>query len=463
VTEPVAVARAALAGVDAWLVGGALRDRLLGRPVDDLDVVVDGDVRAAAKALARAAGGPVFELSREFGAWRVLAPDRSWQADLSPLRGGSLAADLALRDFTVNAIAEPLAGGAPVDPHGGQADLDAGRLRMVAARAFAEDPLRVVRAARLACELGLEIEPATVAAAREHAPGAASVAQERVFAELRRLLEAPDAPRGLRLLEAVGAAAAVLPELGALHDIEQTRYHHLDAYGHTLEVLERVIELERDPVALFGAQTGARVAAVLAEPLADELSRGAAMRWGALLHDAAKPHTQTPLPVGGFGFPGHDAAGAELARDVLGRLRASERLRGHVAALTRHHLRLGFLVHNRPLDRHDLYGYLAATGPVAVDVTLLSVADRLATRGRKSEEAIEKHLNLAREVLPPALDWHERGSPAPLVRGDDLVRELGLSPGPELGRLLEGLREAQFVGAVSTREEALAEARRLSG
>jgi hypothetical protein len=248
-----------------------------------------------------------------------------------------------------------------------------------------------------------------------------------------------------------------------LHDIEQTRYHHLDAYGHTLEVLERVIELERDPAALFGAQTGARVAAVLAEPLADELSRGAAMRWGALLHDAAKPHTQTPLPVGGFGFPGHDAAGAELARDVLGRLRASERLRGHVAALTRHHLRLGFLVHNRPLDPHDLYAYLAATGPVAVDVTLLSVADRLATRGRKSEEAIEKHLDLAREVLPPALDWHERGSPAPLVRGDDLVRELGIAPGPELGRLLEGLREAQFVGAVSTREEALTEARRLSG
>ncbi|MDX6641134.1 MAG: poly(A) polymerase, partial [Solirubrobacteraceae bacterium] len=290
-TEPVAVARAALAGVDAWLVGGALRDRLLGRPVGDLDLVVDGDVRAAARALARAAGGPVFELSEEFGAWRVLAPDRSWQADLSPLRGGSLAADLALRDFTVNAIAEPLAGGEPVDPHGGQADLEARRLRMVAARAFADDPLRVVRAARLACELGLEIEPATIVAAREQAAGAAGVAQERVFAELRRLLRAPDAPRGLRLLEAVGAAAAVLPELGALHDIEQTRYHHLDAYGHTLEVLERVIELERDPAALFGAQTGARVAAVLAEPLADELSRGAAMRWGALLHDAAKPHT----------------------------------------------------------------------------------------------------------------------------------------------------------------------------
>jgi poly(A) polymerase len=245
--------------------------------------------------------------------------------------------------------------------------------------------------------------------------------------------------------------------------VQQTRYHHLDAHGHTLEVLEREIELERDPAALLGAEIGERVAAVLAEPLADELTRGGGLRWGALLHDAAKPQTQTALPVGGFGFPGHDAIGADVARDVLGRLRASERLRTHVADLTRHHLRLGFLVHRRPLDRRDLYAYLSATGPVAVDVTLLTVADRLATRGHKADEAIDKHLGLAREVLPAALDWHELGAPEPLVRGDDLVRELGLAPGPELGRLLEALREAQFVGTVATREDALEEARRRCG
>jgi poly(A) polymerase len=463
VSEPLAIARAALPGLAAWLVGGAVRDQLLGRPVEDLDIVVDGDVRTAAKALSRAAGGPLFELSEAFGAWRVLAPDRSWQADLSPLRGGSLEADLALRDFTVNAIAEPLAGGPRVDPHGGVADLETRRLRMVAPGAFADDPLRVVRASRLACELELEIDAGTVAAARAQAPRAAEVAQERVFAELRRLLAAGAAPRGLALLEEVGAAAAILPELSALHDVQQTRYHHLDAHGHTIEVLEQAIELQRDPASLFGPELGERVAALLAEPLADELTRGAALRWGALLHDAAKPQTQTPLPVGGYGFPGHDAVGADLAHDVLRRLRASERLATHVAGLTRHHLRLGFLVHRRPLDPHDLYAYLTATGPVAADVTLLSVADRLATRGRKSGEAIDKHLDLAREVLPRALDWHASGgAPAPLVRGDELGRELGIAPGPELGRLLEQLREAQFVGAVATREDALAEARRIT-
>src|SRR5437868_4539248 len=139
-------------------------------------------------------------------------------------------------------------------------------------------------------------------------------------------------------------------------------YHHLDAHGHTLEVLQRAIELEADPVALFGAADGARVAAFLAEPLADELTRGGALRWGALLHDAAKPQTQTPLPTGGFGFPGHDKVGADVSRQVLERLRVSERLRAHVAGLARHHLRLGFLVHQRPLPPRAVYDYLAKTG-----------------------------------------------------------------------------------------------------
>ena len=122
---PWLIAREALPGATAWVVGGAVRDELLGRPPADVDIIVEGDVGAAARAVARAARGPAFELSDEFGSWRVMAPGRGWQIDLSPARGGSLESDLALRDFTVNAIAQPLEGGARVDPHGGQADLAA--------------------------------------------------------------------------------------------------------------------------------------------------------------------------------------------------------------------------------------------------------------------------------------------------------------------------------------------------
>jgi tRNA nucleotidyltransferase/poly(A) polymerase len=159
-------------------------------------------------------------------------------------------------------------------------------------------------------------------------------------------------------------------------------------------------------------------------------------------------------------FMGHDRAGAELARTVLERLRSSERLRSHVAALVRHHLRLGFLVHEpQPLARRTLYRYLHTCAPVQADVTLLSVADRLATRGRRSQEAIAAHMRLAAEVLPEALDWHEQPQPSPLVRGDELAGELGIAPGPELGRLLEALAEARFAGEVASREDAVSYAR----
>ena len=146
------------------------------------------------------------------------------------------------------------------------------------------------------------------------------------------------------------------------------------------------------------------MADLLAEPLADELTRGGALRFGALLHDAAKPQTRVDLGDGRIGFPHHDVEGAELSRAVLARLRASERLRTHVAALARHHLRLGFLVHEAPLDRRAVFRYLRACEPVGADVTLLSIADRLATRGRNADEAIASHLALARPLLEEALN-----------------------------------------------------------
>jgi putative nucleotidyltransferase with HDIG domain len=234
-------------------------------------------------------------------------------------------------------------------------------------------------------------------------------------------------------------------------------YHHLDVYGHTLEVLAQAAALERDPEPALGAHAPA-VAARLAAPLADELTGWGALRLGALLHDAAKTTTRRVFPNGKVGFPGHDVEGAALSRAVLARLHTSERLRAHVAALARHHLRLGFLVRERPLPRRSVYEYLTATAPQTVDVTVLTVADRLATRGRKAGVAIAAHLELARELLGEALAW-EDARPAPLVRGDELAAALGVAPGPELGRALAELEAARFSGEVSTPEEAVAHAR----
>jgi putative nucleotidyltransferase with HDIG domain len=330
---------------------------------------------------------------------------------------------------------------------------------MVSPRSFRDDPLRVMRLARFACELELEVDADTLAAAALQSQRLAEVAQERVFAELRRVLAAPDPLAGLALMEETGATAAVLPELAALHGVEQSAYHHLDVHGHTLAVLAETVALERDPAAVFGAEHGARLAELLAQPFSDELTRGTALRFGALLHDIAKPQTRGVSDEGRVSFYDHDRQGAELSRAILTRLKTSERLRAHVAALARHHLRLGFLVHERPLPPRRVHWYLTRCDPVEVDVSLLSVADRLATRGRKAEQAIAKHLELARELIGPALAWEDGQRPAPLIRGDELARALEIKPGPRLGELLAELEAAQYAGEVATREQAIAHAR----
>ena len=221
------------------------------------------------------------------------------------------------------------------------------------------------------------------------------------------------------------------------------------------------IELEREPERYFPEHADA-VREVLAEPLANELNRGQALRFGALFHDVAKPQTRDVTPEGRVTFMGHDESGAEVASGVLARLRASDRLSEHVAALARHHLRLGFLVHEMPLSRRAIYRYLRTSEPVEVDVTLLSVADRLATRGRGSEEAIGRHIELARQLLGEALAWRAE-RPRPPVRGDRLARAIGIRPGPEIGRLLDELEEASFAGEIRTPEEAIERARELLG
>jgi len=468
-------ARAALAGRPAWLVGGAVRDRLLGREVADLDVVVAGDPAKAARAVARAAGGAAcFALSDEFGFWRVVARDRSWQVDVEPLRGETLAEDLIRRDFTVNAIAAPLAGGEPVDPLGGETDLREGRLRMAGPEAFRDDPLRVLRLVRVAVELGLEPDAETAQAAKAEARRLREVSGERVFMELRRIVASAQARRGLELMAGLGATAAVLPELEALAGVEQNRYHHADVLVHTLEVLDDTVALTapdarawlaQGPPAPATAPHVEQIVACTAEPLADEMTRGEALRWGALLHDAAKPLTREVRAEGGHvTFIGHDRRGAELAREVLSRLRASERLKAHVAALVRNHLRLGFLVHEpQPLARRTTFAYLTACAPLAVDVTLLSIADRLATRGERARESTERHLELAREMLGAALAWRVHGPPEPLLRGDELSVELGIAPGPAIGRLLSELAAATYAGEITSREQALRAARELAG
>ena len=457
--EPLRAAAAPL-GDQVWVVGGTVRDALLGRPLRDVDLAVAGDPERVARALAREAGGSVFRLSERFGAWRATDRSSGRTCDVSPLQGETLLEDLARRDFSINAMAVSLAGGPLVDPFEGRRDLDAGIVRVLGADAYRADALRPLRLVRLATELGLAPDAETERLTRAAAARVTAASPERIWGELRRLVVSDGVLAGLDLSARLGLEAAVLPELDVLRGVEQSHFHHLDVRSHTLEVLRGLIELERDPEPVFGALAPS-LAAVLEQPLGDELTRAQALRFGALLHDIAKPSTRALRADGRPTFFGHDVAGALLVDGLCRRLRTSARVRSFLSGVTRHHLRLGFLVHERPLTRRLVYRYLRATDPVEIEVTVLSCADRLATRGRNAEAAIAKHLELARELMGAALRWRAEGPPAPLVRGDELASALGVAPGPEIGVLLEQLEEAAYAGEVSDRAHAVELARRV--
>jgi tRNA nucleotidyltransferase/poly(A) polymerase len=434
----------------AWLVGGTVRDLLLDRPSADVDVIVEGDPRAGARRVAGHVGGAVFALSERHGAWRVIAGERT--IDVARARG-DVVADLGQRDFTINAIAMALDGGEIVDPHGGRDDLDRRVVRAVGDGVFADDGLRLLRLARLAHELAFDIDEATERLARRDAGLATAPAGERTYAEVRRLLAARDPARGMRLLDRLGVADVVLPELAALRGVGQSGYHHLDAHEHTLHVLDSVADVAAHPGHYLPAHAE-RLREALARPVGDGLDGAGALRLAALFHDVAKPRTRLVLDGGRVGFPGHDAEGAAIADDVLARWHAAAAVRRFCRTMVREHLRLGFMVHRRPLDRREAYRYTLATAPWTRESVVLSLADRLATRGPRSRQrSLRQHAETADELLRlhAAL---EESPPAPLLRGDEIARIAGVE-GAAIAELVAALAEEQAAGSVTTRDEAL--------
>lgn len=458
------IAEASPAG--AWLVGGAVRDALLGLVPLDLDVAVAADPSRVARAVAEALDAPRFSLSDRFGGYRVSAQD-GLQIDLMPVEAGGISADLRRRDTTVNALAvaahdaaaqfPAFAEAAIIDELGGLRDLRSGVQRACSAEAMADDPLRVVRLARAVAGRDWQLDGETVRLARAAAPQLHTVAGERIGAELLGTIDGDRPLAGLTALRRTGALAAVLPEFVALDGLEQSAYHDLDVGQHTQEVLRWTVALETE----LGRYVPSEVAEAAARLMPQELGGGwtgrAAQRFGALLHDIAKPQTRQINPeTGRIGFPNHDREGAAMVEQIMERLRAPRRATRLVQGLTLHHLRLGFLVHARPLDRGTIYDYLARCSPVEIEVSILSWADRLATRGRKAEPAIAAHAEVLREMLPAAIAWREAGgAPAPLHDGTALQQLAGAPPGPWVAAALERQRRARYLDPQLTAETAL--------
>jgi putative nucleotidyltransferase with HDIG domain len=477
---------AAERGARIWLVGGAVRDALLGRPVHDWDFCVDRDALRLARAVADALGGAYFPLDAEREAGRVIVKDADGarlELDLTLLRGVDLEADLTTRDFTVNALALD-EHGALIDLTGGQADLSAGRVRATSECAFQDDPVRLLRAVRMEAELGFEIEPQTAAWIRRDAALLAGPSAERVRDEFVRLLVIPNAIAHLQRLDEFGLLLHVAPELESLKGVTQSPPHRFDVWRHTLllvDTLEGIVAAVtgRDieprlwagaPPVVWGdvARTLGRFAADVAAHLAVEVSSGrdraVLLTLAALLHDVGKPKTQSHGDDERIHFYNHEMVGAEIAAERLRALRFSGDEIARMRVIVGQHMRPAHLSHAEKVTRRAVYRYFRATGCAGVEVALLSLADHLAAHGPNLDEARwARRLDVVETLLTHCFErYEETVAPPPLITGNDLVVQLGLAPGPQIGRLLEAVREAQAAGEVDTAETALALARKLA-
>ena len=314
---------------------------------------------------------------------------------MNPLRGATIESDLALRDFTVNAIAEPLAGGELIDPLGGLADLAAGRLRLARPDSLEADPLRSLRLVRLACELGLTPDERAARAARSVAVRLADVAAERIYAELQRIIGSERAVAGVRMLVGLQLSRTILPELDALQEVVQSDFHHLDVYEHTLAVLAEVVALDADPGESLGSEHAEAIRGLLEEPLGDELNRarGAALRRALARHREAAARAE--LANGRIGSSVMTRPAPRSARGSCAGCAPRSVCARTSPALVRHHLRLGFLVERAPISRDELS--TPTSGPAARSrpTSHCSPSPTALRRGERAPtEMIEAHLEL---------------------------------------------------------------------
>ncbi len=456
-------------GIPAYLVGGFVRDTLLRRATADIDLAIGGDAVRLAPAIAGAVGGKAVTLDADNRISRIVLPDGAWEIDVTSF-SGAIRGDLARRDFTVNAIAAELGevvehGLDParlIDPCRGRDDLDARLVRAVSDAAFRDDPARLLRAVRIAGELDFDIEPATEDLMRRDGSLIASVAGERDREELLRLLALPGAGKHLFRLDSLGLLTALLPELAAARGTDQPHIHVWDVLEHSIRTVTALEFVLREgpwdwatgdllaPVPWSDA-----LAAHFDAPVGHGSTRRTLLKLAALLHDIAKPQTKTiDSETGRARFLGHPNEGAAIVTALLERLRFSKRETRLVALLVKYHMRPNQMANEGLPTARAIYRYFRDTGEAGTDILYLCLADHLATRGGTLDDAAwREHAALTAYVLENRWPADEAAPPR-LIRGDEIIKEFGVRPGPRVGRLLENLREAQAAGEIRTRAQA---------
>jgi tRNA nucleotidyltransferase/poly(A) polymerase len=464
---------------NAFLVGGVIRDLLIGKSCHDVDLVLLENARGVSRKAADMLGGKFFALDEDRGMFRILLKNEQNEItviDISRLQANSLEADLRLRDFTINAIAFNLHNPALViDPMLGRQDLIDKVMRPCSDLSIQNDPVRAIRAVRISLAFDLRMEPHLINMIRDSAHLLAGVSSERKRDELLKIFDGPSPESALRMLDHLGVLREIIPDLEKLKGVKQSLPHTMDVWEHTLAVVhhqKKLFDLFLAPQSVFkngrnlmlGLTAGKL--GLFRQDIRDHFdirlnpfrSRTSLNLLAGLLHDIDKPSTSAMESDGRIHFFEHEILGAEKGRKIGQSLALSELETDALATIITSHLK----PHNRDgemslPDRRRVFRFFRSTGQFGVDTCFLSLADQLArTSYPPADDVWLKTLERTGVFLE---GWFRQQSswvrPSRIIDGNELMRVFKLPPGKIIGTVLDQIYESQAAGEISTHEEAI--------
>jgi len=451
-----------------FLVGGYLRDIILNRDreVYDLDFAMKTGAISFARKVAKKIKGNFVLLDKQHGCARVVynKNKKNCTLDFTDFRGEDIKKDLLLRDFSINTLsvdiskikkAEDLTS-IIIDYYGGLNDLKDKKINVVTKKSFREDPLRIIRAFSLSCLLDFKITALTLSQIKKEKAKVSQVAFERIRDELFKILDKAQAFDYLKMMDDMGVLEVIIPEIKIMRGVGQGPYHHLDVWQHSLETVAQLESI------IYQSRNNPKIQAYLNQIIASNRKRSSLLKLGALLHDIGKPQS-LKVESGRTRFHGHEHVGRDMVNRISERLKLSTKENDSLEKMVLWHLRPGYLADFKMPTPRAVFRYFRDTASEGISILLISLADQRATRGPLTDDESRGHHE---KVIMDLIDFYfkkqeEKKLPR-LISGLDLIRKLKLKPSPLFGKILSNIEEAQAVGKIKTKKQALELAKKIA-
>ena len=452
--------------VSIYLVGGFLRDFLLGLEKKDFDFAVEKNALNVARSFSKKIKGAYVLLDEDRGCARIAKRIKGnlYTFDFADFRDKTFDRDLAHRDFTINTLSLDLSKAdatteirdALMDVKRGLKDIKDKRIKRVSVRAFKEAHLRMMRAFSLKAVLDFKIELKTLNQIRKDKDLICDVSYERIREELFKVLETDKSAPIIKSMDRVGLLEKIIPQVKIMYDCKQGTYHHLDVWPHSIETL---VQLEK----IFSRlEKDEEVTSYLRGSLGGNRSRRSVMKLAALLHDIGKPDTRKK-EEGKVSYHGHEHVGKGIVKHIAKMLKLSVRERHALEDMVRGHLRPGYLSNFKQPSEKAIYRYFRDTKEESVSILLLSLADQRATRGpATTQKDQEHHEAICLDLVCRYFQKKKEKSFLRLINGDDLIRKLKLKPSPIFAKILSEVEEGQMLGKLKNKSQALELAKKIA-